>query len=105
MLLSYITYVIMVSGVCLGIRAASEPLMILHSVREYLTSKLGVIAQPILGCVKCMASFWGLLVCFYVSLFDGSITMNEIMMWPLAIISSVFVNGMLFSLYRYYNPE
>ena len=93
--------VISVSGVCLGLRAASEQGMIFEKFRLWAEAKLGTFwSNPLIGCSKCMVSTWGTLTFLYLFLFFGV----NIFLYPIVILTSSFFNGLLYSIYKYYDP-
>ena len=93
--------VISVSGVCLGLRVASEQGMIFEEARLWVENKLGEFwAKPFLSCSKCMVSTWGTITFLYLFLFFGV----NLFLYPVVLLVSIFMNGLLYAIYKYYDP-
>lgn len=80
---------------CNGLYIASEDHMILERPNRWMEKSLPLwIYKPVLGCIYCMASIWGVVVYFVV---NGTTT--DLYHLPILIICGCFANGLVRTIY------
>lgn len=90
--------VILLTALCVnGINIASEHGMILHSLKDFLLKQIGnyKIYKPIIGCVRCMPSIYGTIICFCILPFN----IHLLYLIPIVVLSSSTVATIIHSLY------
>jgi len=80
-----------------GMNIATGEGMILEPLKKFLHYKIGSkkIYKPLIGCVKCMPSIYGSLICILILPF----TFNLIYIIPIVILSSSTVATIIHSQY------
>lgn len=65
MVISYFETLMIVVGVCLGLRTITDVGQIGAPLRAFVAANLpSWIGKPLLLCITCMSSFWGIVVFF-----------------------------------------
>ncbi len=99
MLINILLLTILISFVTMGARIITQKQHFAHPVRT-LGLKIGWITKPIITCCVCMPSLWGIGIYFFIMWVDPTIQLN-IYFLPLVILSSSFLNGLLWVIYVY----
>jgi hypothetical protein len=94
--------------VCLGIRTITDKYMLFEFVRVWALKieskgrKYKYITKPTITCITCMASFWGLVVCyFYQKVYFIPVTDAYIYESIISIIGASFVQTLLWCVIVY----
>jgi hypothetical protein len=64
MAISYLESLLIVVGVCLGLRTITDDGMIGSPIRMWAITLPEWIGKPLITCVTCMSSLWGTIVFF-----------------------------------------
>ena len=92
-----LTTIIIISLFCNGLYVITGERMILEKFDLWLQLTLPeIIYKPLLGCIKCMASIWGTVICFILLPFD----LNLIYLIPIACVSASALNAILYEFYE-----
>jgi len=79
-----------------GMNIATGEGMILEPLKKFIHSKIGgKIYKPLIGCVKCMPSIYGMAICLLML----PITINLLYIIPIVILSSSTIATIIHSQY------
>lgn len=90
--------ILILSIFCNGLYIAAEDHMILEKFRRFMEKRPKWIYKPIIGCIYCMASFWGVSIHGVWGVTFG-FSIQMILTLPIIIIGGCFVNGLVRALY------
>ena len=96
-----IKLILIISLFCNGLYIITAPGMLLNFLRNYLEAltfhhpKFVYTYKPLLGCIKCMASVWGIVLCLFF------LNPGWYMLWyiPVVCICSSALNAVIYHLY------
>lgn len=94
--LQFLLFTLCQSVVILGISNAAEKGYILERPAKYIQEKLGWFSKPIIGCVRCMSSFWGSATYWPVVVWRYGFEWWEVGIWVANIFALVYVNWFLY---------
>lgn len=95
--IEFLLFVLCQSIVILGISNSAEKGYILEKPAELVREKLGPFwSKPIIGCVRCMSSFWGSMTYWPMVIWKYDLHLWQLFIWPANIFALVFMNWFLY---------
>ena len=94
--MSYFNIILLITCLCLGIRAISDTGKLFEPLKDLLGKVLPMwLWMPVIGCVACMSSFWGTIVFWTIEFhIDNIINSLTIVKWIGCCFSAAFFNEM-----------
>lgn len=78
---------------CNGLTYAASEGYLLHWFYKRMSKAPTWVFNPVIGCIYCMASFWGIVIHFALNF--SAIELKTFIYLPIVMISGVFVNGLV----------
>lgn len=98
-------HIIIVSLACVGLRVSMGHGMLLHflqQVYDRASTRIKFVLKPVIGCVTCMASVWGLLGVGVWASFDTNLKLTMIIACtPFFLFAVAGLNTLLWYFYEY----
>lgn len=100
-----IIYELIILGLfCNGLSLAAEEGMILYKSKKWMEENMPVwIYKPVIGCVWCMASYWGIILHSILSYIQYHSLLHYCFTLPIIIVCGAFVNGLFTTIYNKLN--
>jgi len=96
-IIEFLLFTLAQSIVILGISNAAEKGYILERPKNFITKVLGPTwSKPIIGCVRCMSSFWGSATYWPMVTWKYDYHHWQIGIWVANVFALVYINWFLF---------